>query len=811
VRRLSIARSLRLALLGLSVALAVVAALGVAALYDARQHYEDQQSGAYELQVAGTNLLAAGVVEEAILRQGHVPGATAAEKRAAAAFDSAAAQARKLASGDPQSARLVVRQVASQRQARRLAAKPRRTAADPLAGPLERARQAAAQLTQRQIVRREDARHKAGRDSRRALVAIIVGAVLALAAALGLVAALISALRRPLDELVEATQGLAAGDLDRRVDPQGPAELAQLGQAFNAMTTDLASAHARIEEERRHLAVTIASLGDALVVCDADGRVTALNPRATVLVPGVAVGDDIAAANGLLPSIEDAARGEVPVRHGERTLAVTAAQLGGEDEGVVWTIRDVSERARLERLKSEFVATASHELRSPLTSIKGFVELLEHSPGLSDRQTSWVEIVRRSTDRLVDLVNDLLDVARIEADSVELHRRPVDLGEVLEELAELMGPRLADKEQTLELSVGALPPAMVDPGRVRQIFANLLTNAHLYTDRGGRISITGRVDGPRVAVDVADTGRGMSPLEVEQVFERFYRAAGDSGDSPGTGLGLSIVKSLVDLHGGAIDVESEVGAGTTFTVSLPRALASDELGPAREAIRGKRILVVDDEPDIAQLIADQLAPLEVETTVVHSGADALAELRRGGYDAVTLDILMPGMSGFEVLNGIRSESAIRRTPVVFVTVFSGRERLKDEWVVKKPIDADELTEVLASAVRAGRTHVLVVARPEIHERIAPALDALGIEHEWQPNGPAASIACHERRFEVALVDAGLRNPRAVVQALDLRGRRLRRAVIVFAKEDAGGAVGVGVEAVPVDEAAGAVVAALRGE
>jgi signal transduction histidine kinase/DNA-binding NarL/FixJ family response regulator/HAMP domain-containing protein len=809
VRRLSIARSLRLALLGLSVALAVVAALGVAALYNARQHYEDQQGRAYELQVAGSNLLAAGVVEEAILRQGKVPGAAAAERRALAAFNSAAAQARDLARDDPPSARLVARQVAAQAEARRLAASNRRTRADPLAGPLERARQAAAQLTQRQVIRRQDARHTARTDSRRALVAIVLGAVLALAAALGLVAALISALRRPLDALVDATQGLASGDLARRVDPDGPAELRELGRAFNAMTSDLELAQTRLEDERRHLEVTIESLGDALVVCDAGGRVTAVNPRAGVLVPGVAVGDEL--NNGLLPPLEDAVRGEVSVRHGERTLAITAAHLGGQDDGVVWTIRDVSERARLERLKSEFVATASHELRSPLTSIKGFVELLEHSPGLSDRQGSWVEIVRRSTDRLVDLVNDLLDVARIEADSVELHRRPVALNEVLEELAELMGPRLSDKEQTLELELRTLPAAMVDPARVRQIFANLITNAHLYTDRGGRIAVRGQVDGSLLAIEVTDTGRGMSPVEIEQVFERFYRAAGDGGDSPGTGLGLSIVKSLIDLHGGAIEVESEVGVGTTFTVRLPRALAPEELGPARQAIRGKRILVVDDEPDIAQLIADQLAPLEVSTTVVHTGEEALAELRGGGYDAVTLDILMPGMSGFDVLARIRADPDVRRTPVVFVTVFSGRDRLKDEWVVKKPIDADELTEVLANAVRAGRSHVLVVARPEISERIIPSLDALGIEHEWQPNGPAAAMACHERRFEVALVDAGLRNPRAVVRALDLRGRRLRRAVIVFAQEDADGAGELGVEAVPVDEAAGAVVAALRGE
>src|SRR5207245_208400 len=149
------------------------------------------------------------------------------------------------------------------------------------------------------------------------------------------------------------------------------------------------------------------------------------------------------------------------------------------------------ERARLERAKSEFVATASHELRSPLTSIKGFVELLARSSEtMSERQREFVDIILRSTDRLVDLVNDLLDVARIEADRVEINRRPIDVGEAVKEVAELMGPRIEDKNQQLGVYVaGALPPAFADPSRVRQIVANLLTNAHLYTHDGGRIHV----------------------------------------------------------------------------------------------------------------------------------------------------------------------------------------------------------------------------------------------------------------------------------------------------------------------------------
>ncbi len=797
MQRLSIARSLRLALVGLTVILAVVAALGVSSLYSARQRYENTLLQSSTLATAAANVLSSEIARQAVSVLDRGRAGAAARRAAADAYAGASASLIQLAQADAAS-RMLASELTSTKS-------------------LSSARALTAALQARQQARQSSARRGARSDSRRAILLVAAAGALALIAALALITALISAMRAPLDALVRATRDLAGGELERRVDPAGPRELRDLGSAFNAMGDDLLQAQERIEEERRRLAVTIESLGDALLVTEPDSQqVATVNPRAAELIPELPPGSNVDAHESPLPPLEHVLGGETIIEHRGRTLAVTAAPLGSESDGVVWTLRDMTDRARLERAKSEFVATASHELRSPLTSIKGFVELLARSPeNMSERQREFVEIVLRSTDRLVDLVNDLLDVARIEADRVEIHRRAIDVGEAVHEVAELMGPRLEEKQQQLGVYVApTLPLAYADPGRVRQIIANLLTNAHLYTPAGGRIHVGAEADRAWIQLVVADNGIGMSEEESARAFERFYTGADGERTGQGTGLGLSIVKSLVDMHEGRIDIESKPAEGTTFRVLLPAAVPGAESGASLEAVRGRSVLVIDDEREVAELIAGQLAPLDVQTTIASSGEEALRLLRGGHYDAVTLDILMPGMDGFQVLRQIRDDPELRATPIVFVSVFSGRQELAGEWAVTKPIDADELRDVLGAAVRAGRSRVLVVGREEMQAVLEPALDELGIEHEWEFTGAAAARVCGERRFEVALVDIGIRNPQAVLQALDLRGRRLRRAVILFSDGIAPTPPGIerlGMEVVPADQAAEVLLGALRGE
>jgi signal transduction histidine kinase/DNA-binding NarL/FixJ family response regulator/HAMP domain-containing protein len=813
-RRWSIARTLQLALLGLTIALAVIGAIGIAALYDARQQYEDRLAASSALEVAAANLLTATVALESNLARPRSRSGARFVASAARALSASADRVLRVAADDGRRRTIAAAILPARHDARALAEAPtaaasrRRVARDLLA-----VRASVARLVSLEPARREDARAAATSRSRTALAAIVAGSGLALVSVVALLTQLIRRMRRPLDDLVDATRRMAAGDLAARVEATGPAELEVLGTSFNKMGEDLAVASRRIEAQRQRLATTVESLGDGLIICDGADRVTTMNPRASELVADLRPGSCGHAPNSPLPQLADALAGEVTVQHGPATIAITAARLAGPEAGVVWTLRDITERTRLEQAKSDFVATASHELRSPLTSIKGFMELLEttNAENMTERQREFIRIVLLSTDRLVDLVNDLLDLARIESGQFAIDPRPSDLRATVAEVAALMQPRLEGKRQQLQVDIREpRPPALADPARVRQIITNLVTNAHLYTSEGGTITLRLEGDAQRTRITVADSGRGMSVDDVRRVFDRFYRGSSDERKAPGTGLGLAIVKSLVDLHGGSIDVQSEPDRGTTFVVSLPAAPGMGVTAGAGAtapvpALAARRVLIVDDEPAVAALIAQQLEPLGVQAVQVHSGAQALQRLRSGHFDAMTLDILMPDMDGFEVLKAVRADPMLRDLAVIFVSVSSRLAELRGEWAIPKPIDRRRLIAVLGAAIKLERSRVLVVAPESVRAELAPSLRSLGVEHRWESSAEGVARASEEELFEVAFVHASMASVPAIFD-----GARVGRSVILFSSD--GGAqpngVAVGMPVFPLPQAVSALRSAL---
>jgi PAS domain S-box-containing protein len=262
-----------------------------------------------------------------------------------------------------------------------------------------------------------------------------------------------------------------------------------------------------------------------------------------------------------------------------RDLEVSAAPVTdreGRDLGRLHAFRDVTRERELDRMKDEFVSLVSHELRTPLTSIKGYVDLLIDGDAgeVTEEQKEFLEIVKNNSDRLVLLVNDLLDVSRIEAGRINLRMQPVDLAGCIDEVATSLRPLMEQKRQSLKLEVSAdLPQVRADRDRVVQIMTNLLSNAHKYTLEGGAVTVRAQASEDEVQVEVSDTGVGMTADERDKLFTKFFRAQNPATQNvSGTGLGLNIVKSLVEKQGGRIWVTSEPMEGSTlYSPSPPTA------------------------------------------------------------------------------------------------------------------------------------------------------------------------------------------------------------------------------------------------
>jgi two-component system, OmpR family, phosphate regulon sensor histidine kinase PhoR len=254
-----------------------------------------------------------------------------------------------------------------------------------------------------------------------------------------------------------------------------------------------------------------------------------------------------------------------------KTLEVHIAPLGGSLPGSAAVFRDVTERKRLERVRQDFVANVSHELRTPIAAILGYAETLR-SGALSDARHApqMVEIIHRQSERLGELVEDLLELSRLDAGERPLSPAPVSLGEVARQASEAMEPRAAGKRLLLQLRIPTDLTARADPKALEQVLLNLLDNAIKYTPEGGMVELLGERVGDRAELSVKDSGLGIEARHLPRLFERFYRVdRGRSREMGGTGLGLSIVRHLVHGMEGEVRVASQLGVGTTFTVVLP--------------------------------------------------------------------------------------------------------------------------------------------------------------------------------------------------------------------------------------------------
>lgn len=395
-----------------------------------------------------------------------------------------------------------------------------------------------------------------------------------------------------------------------------------------------------------------------------------------------------------------------PVKRELQMLSTPVHGAGEGHLGRLYAFRDVSHEREVDRLKTEFVSLVSHELRTPLTSIKGFVDLLLEFEveRLSADQLEFLTIVQSNVDRLVAIINDLLDISRIESGNLNLEWSEFDLRQAITEVANSFQPQLIAKRQTLSLDLPrSLPYVLADQARVLQILTNLVSNAHKYTPEGGSITIAARADERFLAIDVTDTGIGMTAEDLERLFTRFFRARNRATQEVrGTGLGMTITRSLVEAQGGQIDVSSRPGDGTTFHFTL--LAAAGEQRPVAAQMPwslgsgGRRVLVVEDDPDNADLIQRYLEHGGYEVLHAASGEDAILLVQEEHLDLISLDMTLPDLDGFTVLERLRATLGPSGVPPVLVlSVLPNDARANQLGIAGhliKPIDEATLLGVI---------------------------------------------------------------------------------------------------------------------
>ena len=383
-------------------------------------------------------------------------------------------------------------------------------------------------------------------------------------------------------------------------------------------------------------------------------------------------------------------------RRAEEQIALLNQNLADANRQLELRNREVE---RANQLKSEFLASMSHELRTPLNAIIGFSDLLKEQTRevLSEKQMRFMGHIGQGARHLLELINDILDLSKIEAGRLELMRENFSVEEALDETLASVRKMAADKQINIERHS---PPALTlvaDRLRFKEILVNLLSNAVKFTPEGGSISV-GAVSGSGwVTFSVSDTGVGIAPEDHSAIFESFRQAgATTKGVREGTGLGLAITKRLVELHGGRIWVESEPGRGSRFHFGLPQYGA---LPPG--SLDAPLILIVEDDESSQELMANYLESAGYRTVTAGTGFDALRRAREDKPSAITLDLLIPGKTGWEILHDLKNSAATAAIPVVIVSVTDERKMGLAMGAVDfliKPVSPERLLAVLRNVI-----------------------------------------------------------------------------------------------------------------
>ena len=546
----------------------------------------------------------------------------------------------------------------------------------------------------------------------------------------------------------------------------------------------------------------VAATGQEVVIADAQAAPEAEHARPWLAAGGLhsVVALPMADTEGVRGTLLLA--GPSPQPPDAETLAVlrVAAQR------LTFVIERRAVRARLEeanraleratRAKSDFLATMSHELRTPLNSIIGFSDLLLDDLGEDAeavRRRRYVSHIHESGRHLLNLVNDILDLAKVEAGRMDVHASTFEVADSLRAVDAVIRPLAERKELTLTTVVAPEVGTLhADEGKLKQVLYNLLANAVKFTPSGGRVETTARVVDGAVEIAVTDSGIGIAPEDQARVFDEFQQLdAGAGRRHEGTGLGLALARRLVELQGGRLWVDSELGQGSRFTFTVPLPVAQslapqepgDGLAPARPAelaeMVGRRatgrerangagdaplVLVIEDDAGARELLTAYLAQGGYRAATVTSGANAVEQARALRPAAITLDVMLPGRDGWEVLQALKADPATADVPVVIVSVVDNEHlgyALGAAAYLVKPIAQPELLralERLCSSIRAAArgsqppTALVVDDEARARELVSAYLQPAGFRVLEAPSGEEGVALAASQRPDVVLLD-----------------------------------------------------------
>ena len=550
---------------------------------------------------------------------------------------------------------------------------------------------------------------------------------------------------------------------------------------------------AELEASEIHQRAILETIADAIVTVDDGGRIVSFNPAAEKDF-GYTV-DEIVGENVsiLLSENEDMVEqgntdntslnalgiiNQTRELYGCRKdssifpleLTVTAMEFSSE-RGFVAVLRDITERQRVDKMKTEFISTVSHELRTPLTSIRGSLGLICGGAvgELSEKAGMLLNIASNNTERLLLLINDILDIQKIESGRMSFKFQNLELMPFIEQALQ-DNAAYGEQYKVKFVIVKELDDALVyaDKDRLMQVMANLLSNAAKFSPEGAEVevSVTQQYDDV-LRISITDHGAGVPEEFQSKLFDKFTQSdASDTRQIGGTGLGLSISKIIVEKHGGSIDFDSHEGVGTTFYMDLPKLIMvrNDHVTPACKN-NAPCVLVVEDDRDVAALMERMLADAGYNSVIANDATEAREILQQNpkGYNAITLDLLLPGEDGISLLDDLRQDAATHDIPVVVVSV-EADEAKRDlsggavgviDWL-SKPIDQDRLINAVKQAAEHGQLPRVLHVEDEVD--VHKVVNVMLHDHcdlTWTDTFADSKEKLEREEFDLVLLDVDL--------------------------------------------------------